>query len=135
MHFPCGSAGKESACNAGDLGLIPGLGRSPGEGKGDPLQYSGPENSMDFHGVAESDTTKRLSLHLNIKILFESFKQAQQHFLLWVTLTGSMFLERWMTTALRSLFNSLFIEYRLISQILHDLPFSANPSPPYLKKK
>ena len=38
--FPCGSAGKESACNAGDLGLIPGLGRSPGEGKGYLLQYS-----------------------------------------------------------------------------------------------
>ena len=45
--FPCGSAGKESACNAGDLGLIPGLGRSPEEGKGYPLQYSGLENSMD----------------------------------------------------------------------------------------
>ena len=46
MGFPCGSAGKESICNAGDLGLIPGLGRSPGEGKGYPLQYSGLENSM-----------------------------------------------------------------------------------------
>ena len=43
----CGSAGKESACNAGDLGSILGLGRSPGEGKGYPLQYSGLENSMD----------------------------------------------------------------------------------------
>ena len=52
----CGSAGKESACNAGDLGLIPGLGRSPGEGKGYPLQYSGLENSIDciVHGVAKS---------------------------------------------------------------------------------
>ena len=39
--FPCGSAGKESTCNVGDLGLIPGLGRSPGEGKGSPLQYAG----------------------------------------------------------------------------------------------
>ena len=46
--FPCGSAGEESAWNAGDLGLIPGLGRSPGEGKGYPLQYSGLENSMDY---------------------------------------------------------------------------------------
>ena len=45
--FPCGSAGKESAYNAGDLGSIPGLGRSPREGKGYPLQYSGLENSMD----------------------------------------------------------------------------------------
>ena len=54
--FPSGSAGKEFACNAGDLGSIPGLGRSPGEGKGYPLQYSGLENSMDYtvHGVAKS---------------------------------------------------------------------------------
>ena len=56
--FPGGSAGKESAGNAGDLGSIPGLGRSPGEGKGYPLQYSGLENSMDsiVHGVANSRT-------------------------------------------------------------------------------
>ena len=47
LGFPCGSPGKESACNVGDLGLILGLGRSPGEGKGYPLQYSGLENSMD----------------------------------------------------------------------------------------
>ena len=53
LGFPCGSAGKESACNAGDLGLIPGLGRSAGEENGYPLQYSGLENSMDciVHGV------------------------------------------------------------------------------------
>ena len=58
MGFPCGSAGKESACSVGDLGLIPGLGRSPGEGQGYPLQYSGPENSTDciVIGVAESQT-------------------------------------------------------------------------------
>ena len=58
MGFPCGSAGKESACHAGDLGLIPGLGRASGEGKGYPLQYSGLENSMDciVHGVAKSQT-------------------------------------------------------------------------------
>ena len=56
--FLCGSAGKESACNVGDLGLIPELGRSPGEGKGYPLQYSGLKNSMDWivHGVAKSCT-------------------------------------------------------------------------------
>ena len=58
LGFPCGSAGKESACNAEDLGSVPGLGRSPGEGKGYPLQYSGLENSMDciVHGVARSQT-------------------------------------------------------------------------------
>ena len=48
LGFPCGSAGKESACYVGDLGLIPGLGRSPGEGKSYPLQYSRLENSMDY---------------------------------------------------------------------------------------
>ena len=53
LGFSCGSAGKESACNAGDLGSIPGLERSPGEGKGYLLQFSGLENSMDciVHGV------------------------------------------------------------------------------------
>ena len=60
LGFLCGSAGKKSTCNAGDLGSIPGLGRSPGEGKQYPLQYSGLENSMDciVHGVAKSDTTE-----------------------------------------------------------------------------
>ena len=56
--FPDGSAGEESACNAGDLGSIPELGRSPGEEKGYPLQHSGLEKSMDcvVHGVAKSWT-------------------------------------------------------------------------------
>ena len=59
--FRGGSDGKESACNEGDLGLIPGLGRSPGEGNSYPLQYSGLENSMGkgawqatAHGITES---------------------------------------------------------------------------------
>ena len=58
MGFPCGSGGKESTCNAGDLGSIPGLGRSPGEGKGYPPQHSGLENSKDYivHGVSKSQT-------------------------------------------------------------------------------
>ena len=58
--FPCSSAGRESACNVGDLGLLSGLGGSPGEGKGYSLQCSGLESSMDciVHGVAESDTTE-----------------------------------------------------------------------------
>ena len=58
MGFPCDSVGKESACNAGDLGLIPELRRFPAEGKGYPLQYSGLENFIDCiaHGVAKSWT-------------------------------------------------------------------------------
>ena len=58
LGFPPGSASKESACNVGDLGSIPGLGKIPREGKGYPLQYSGLENSMDYliHGVAKSQT-------------------------------------------------------------------------------
>ena len=57
LGFPCGSAGKESDCNA-HLDWVPGLGRSPGERKGYPLQYSGLENCMDWivHGVAKSQT-------------------------------------------------------------------------------
>ena len=65
MGCPDGSAGKESTCGVGDLGSIPGLWRSPGEGNGYPLQYSGLENSMDCYspwGCKESDTTERLSL-------------------------------------------------------------------------
>ena len=59
--FPFGSASKESACNAGDLDSIPGLGRSPGEGRGYPLQYSGLENSMDYLAQEIAKSPTRLS--------------------------------------------------------------------------
>ena len=80
MGFPGGSDGKESACNAGDMGSIPGLGRSPGGGNGNPLQYSRLKNPMDRGdwwgllyspwGRTESDTTehstaqKQICLHI-----------------------------------------------------------------------
>ena len=64
--FSCGSAGKESACDVGDVGSIPGLGRSPREEKGYPLQYPSLENSKDCI-VHELDMTERLSLSLSKK--------------------------------------------------------------------
>ena len=72
-EFKGSSSDKESACNAGDLGSIHGLGRSPGERKGYPLQYSGLENYMDrgawqatVHGVTELDMTEGLSISFSI---------------------------------------------------------------------
>ena len=78
LGFPGGSAGKESTWNAGDMSSIPGLGRSPGEGKGYPLQYSGLENSMDFmvHGVAKSRT--QLIFTFNILLVIKHFRQMQR---------------------------------------------------------
>ena len=71
MGFPCVSAGKESAYKVGDLGSIPELGRSPGEGNGYPRQYSGLENSMDYivHEVTQSQTQLSRS-PLYVKHLF-----------------------------------------------------------------
>ena len=67
LGFLCGSADKESACNVGDLGLIPVWGRSPGEGKGYPLQDSGLESSMDciVHGVKKS-WTRQSDFHVHL---------------------------------------------------------------------
>ena len=77
----CGSAGKESARNAGDLDSIPGLGRSPGEGKGYPFQYSGLENSMDciVHGVTKSQTPPS-NFHFHFTLVVKgTLKSLLQH--------------------------------------------------------
>ena len=70
IKLPSGSAGKELPWNAGDLGSVPGLGRSPGVGNSYPLQYSGLENSMDclVHGVTKSQTWLN-DFHVHIQIL------------------------------------------------------------------
>ena len=98
--IPGGSDGKASAWNAGDLGSIPGLGRSPGEGNGNPLQYSCLENPMGggawwatIHWFAESDTTERLHLltyslptlfhsatsHISLSILISRCQNIHKH--------------------------------------------------------
>ena len=71
--LPGGPASNESTCNVGDLALIPGLGRPPGEGNGYPLQYPGLENSMDCigHGVAKSWIRQRLSFHFTNKLIYK----------------------------------------------------------------
>ena len=76
--FPGGSAGKESACNVGDLGLIPGLGRSPGEGKGYPHQHSGLENSTDCiaHGVAKS-WTQLNDFHFHLSLFTSTYSNTK----------------------------------------------------------
>ena len=81
LGFPGGSAGKESTCNVGDLGLIPGLGRSPGEGNGNPLQYSAwkipwtgkPGAGYSPQDHKESDMTKRL--HFLLRSIYKTFKE------------------------------------------------------------
>ena len=97
VGFPCGSAGKQSACNARDLCLIPELGRSPGKGKGYPLKYSGLENSMDciVHGVAKSrillsDFHFHLGFILFAEFLFLSLWNTIRHYFLclWIRLAN-----------------------------------------------
>ena len=81
LGFPCGSAGKESTCSAGDLGSIPGLGRSTGEGNSYPLQYSGLENAVDsiVDGVTKSGTQPS-NFHFTAQLLSE-FLEAPYIFL------------------------------------------------------
>ena len=82
MGFPGGSAGKESTCNAGDMGSIPGLGRSPGDGKWYPLQCCGLETSMDYivHGVAMSQT-QLSNFHLNTYYIYNSIFEEKNNLL------------------------------------------------------
>ena len=86
MGFPCGSAGKESACNAEDLGSVPGLGRSPGGGDGNLLQYTCLENPMGreawlaaVHGVGELATPKHACVCVPARACTHTHMLAKSH--------------------------------------------------------
>ena len=89
MGFPDSSVDKESTCNAGDLGLIPVLGRSPGEGKGYSLQHSGLENIMDciVHGVAKS-WTQLNNFHFHTSLVAQMIKNLLAMWESWVRSLG-----------------------------------------------
>ena len=99
--LPCGSAGKESACNARDLGLIPGLGRSSGEGNGNPLQYSGLKNCMDSAPKSLQMVTAAMKLKENCSLgkamtNLDSIVSRDITLLTKVHLTKAMVLPLWM---------------------------------------
>ena len=108
------TAGKESACNVGDVGSIPGLGRSPGEGKGYPHQYSGLENSMDciVHGVAKSGIQLR-DFHYHLYNLF-----SQLHFPLLLFIIHFNLLKNFLLSAMSFLFPKSLISVYTNSKLL-----------------
>ena len=103
MVFPCGSAGKESACNVGDLGSIPGLGRSHGEGNSYPLQYSGLENSMDYIVLGVSTSQAWLSdFHFHFHSWVVKNVSIDWCYLLWeLFFLNNLFVFNWRIIALQ----------------------------------
>ena len=121
--FPDGSDGKKSACSVGDLGLTPGLGRSPGGGNGNPLQYFCLENSMD-RGYSpwdckESDMTERLTLSLSFT-WYTTALIAREPLHKMVCLMG---LNGQRDLLLISIYNSAFINLCIPLQVLTFFPF------------
>ena len=121
MGFPGGSKVKASACNVGDLGLIPGSGRSPGEGNSNPLQYSCLENPMDggdwwatVHRVAESDMTERLRFHfIDLHILWWVYYRIKDFYKSTDSLLISLLVMRKFKS--RSLSKKFFLTFALCS--------------------
>ena len=131
MGLPCGSAGKESTCNSGDLGSISGLGKSPGEGKGYPLQYSGLENSMggiSSWGHQESDTTEQLSLSLFVNNVFSLWNLLDHPFSPIFVFNLTMMR---LTCIIFSLFDGLLQSENLSLDLRNFLTFIIFFSPPY----
>ena len=125
--FPCGSAGKESACNVGDLSAIPELGRSPGEGKGYPLQYSGLENSMDciVHGVTKS-WTQLSNFHFYFSMFQNMFRSSTKSILIKHTYISLLWCyDKRFSTYILTPQKSLFVRWKLNSDFLKQLTVSS----------
>ena len=104
--FPCGLAGKESTCNVGDLGSIPGLGRSPGEGKGYPLQYSGLESSMNCICIVHEVTKRQTRLsnfHFHFWIADRYFMSEPPSFTVFSHQNETKYIKIWVICKLREL--------------------------------
>ena len=111
---PGGSAGKESTCNAGGLGSIPGLGRSPGEVKGYPLQYSGLENSMDciIHGVAKTQTRLSDFHFLSLSLSWNTFITKSIIGLYWTNEKSPLFQDFFFNPVQSNWWKHYFLEQR-----------------------
>ena len=116
LGFPGGSAGKESACNVGDLGSIPGVGRSPGEGKGYPLQYSGLENSMNciVSGIAKS-WTRLSNFHFSLLCFTLRTGSLFSSILILYFLTLIFFFFMWIFQFFNILFYWVFFSFHIFS--------------------
>ena len=128
LGFPCGSADKESACNVRDLGSIPGLGRSPGEGIGYPLQCSGLENPMDCMyspwGPKDLDTTEQISLSLQSRLQTKEPTETTQIICLVFGLTVDVapnILAPWTTVLDKRLIYSVCIHFSSTATSKHSL--------------
>ena len=128
--FPGSSAGKESACNAGDLGLIPGLERSPGEGNDYPQQYSGLENSMDWLiSLLTNDDIEYLFMYfiehlyiffgeMSIQILCSFLNQVNYLFITELWVLNTFWIEisyKWLANILSLILNVTFIMYKILT--------------------
>ena len=125
LGFPCGSAGKESTCNVGDLGPIPGLGRPPREGKDYPLQYSGLENSREYivRGVTESQT--RLN-NFHFQVCHRFSPRSKCLLVSWLQLPTAVILEPQNIKSVTVSIVSLSTCHEMIKTGFHDIRFNAS---------
>jgi len=121
LGFPCSSVGEESACNAGDLGSIPGLGRSPGEGNGNPLQYSGLENPMNC-------SLPGSSVHRVARVRHDLATKPPPFNIYWVTINYNIIFKlEWSDTHLKIVF-LLLVKFDIVANIISIYPLPVSSS-------